>query len=65
MDTAPQNRVFGHHAHVLTNMDILKQIFYEVLIERECYAFNVEVQYERLPPFFFHCHMIGHNIFHL
>jgi len=43
-------------------MDLLKHIFDEILVEREGYAFNVEVQHERLPLFCFHCQITGHSI---
>jgi len=49
IDSATQNRVFGHYARVLVDMDLSKQIFNEVMIERTCYSFAIEVIYERLP----------------
>ena len=31
-------------------------------VERDGYAFDVEVQYEKLPLFCHHCNIIGHNV---
>jgi len=62
IDSATQNRVFGHYARVLVDMDLSKQIFNEVMIERTCYSFAIEVIYERLLAFCTHCKNIGHHI---
>ena len=43
IDSATQNRHFGHYARILIDMDLSKHIFEGVLAEREGYAFNVEV----------------------
>lgn len=62
IDSATQNRVFEHYALVLVDMDMSKQIFYEVMIEREGYSFAIEVTYERLQSFCTHCKNIGNHI---
>ena len=62
IDSATQNRVFGHYACILVDMDLSKHIFNEVMIEREGYSFAIEVTYERLPSFCTHCRNIGHHI---
>jgi hypothetical protein len=62
IDSATQNRVFGHYARVLVDMDMSKHIFNEVTVERTGYSFAVEITYERLPAFCTHCRNIGHNI---
>jgi hypothetical protein len=54
--------VFGHYARILVDMDLSQQVFDEVMVEREGYAFNVNVIYERLPEFCSHCKIIGHSI---
>lgn len=64
IDSATQNRVFGHYARVLVDMDLSKHIFNEVMIERTCYSFAIEVTYERFPAFCTHCRNIGHHITH-
>jgi len=39
-----------------------KDFFYEILVEREGNAFYVEVHYDRLPDFCYHCQIIGHSV---
>ncbi|KEH26717.1 DUF4283 domain protein [Medicago truncatula] len=51
IDSATQNRVFGHYARVLVDMDLSKHIFNEVMIERTGFSFSIEITYERLPAF--------------
>jgi len=60
--TKNKNRLFGHYAKVLEDLDLSGNIFYEVMVEREGYAFLVEIEYEGLPDFCTHCKSIGHNI---
>jgi len=36
-------------------MYLSRRLFYEIPVERDGFAFNVEVQYERLPDFCFRC----------
>lgn len=43
-------------------MDLSKGIFYEVIVEREGFAFPVSIEYENLPKFCTHCKSIGHNV---
>jgi hypothetical protein len=46
---------------VLVDLDLSRYIFHEVTVEREEYAFNVEVIYEWMPDFCSHYKSIGHN----
>jgi hypothetical protein len=62
IDSATQNRVFGHYARVLVDMDLSKHIFNEVMVERTGFSFSIEITYERLPAFCTHCGNIGHHI---
>lgn len=62
IDSATQNRVFGHYARVLVDMDLSKTIFNEVMVERTSYSFLIDITYERLPAFCTHCRNIGHHI---
>jgi len=62
IDGPTRNRTFGHYARILVDIDLLKKACDEILVEREDYAFKVEVQYERRPLFCHHCYSIGHNI---
>lgn len=56
------NRTFGHYARILVDIDLSKKAYDEVLVERDGFAFMVEIQYERRPFFCHHCYSIGHNI---
>jgi len=44
------------------DIDSSKRVYDEILVEREGFAFNVEVQYERRLLFCYHCYVIGHNV---
>lgn len=39
LDASIKNRVFGHYACILVNMDLLKCLFYEITVEMDGYAF--------------------------
>jgi hypothetical protein len=62
IDGPTRNRSFGHYARILVDIDLSKKPYDEVLVERDGFAFMVEVQYERRPLFCHHCYSIGHNI---
>jgi len=62
LDAPTRNRAFGHYARILVDIDLSKRVFDEILIEREGFAFKVEVQYERHPLFCHRCYVIGHNV---
>ncbi|CAJ2668561.1 unnamed protein product [Trifolium pratense] len=62
LDEATKNRTFGHYARVLIDIDLSKRLFDEIMVEREGYAFHVEVVYEKLPEYCNHCHLIGHSV---
>jgi hypothetical protein len=55
IDVTTQKRTFGHYARVLVNIDFPRRIFYEIMIEKDGYAFPDEVEYKWLPYFFSHC----------
>lgn len=44
------------------DIDLSKRVYDEIIVEREGFTFNVEVQYERRPFFCHHCYVIGHNV---
>lgn len=44
--------MFGHYACISVDIDLSKKVFDEILVEREGFAFKVEVQYEQRPFFF-------------
>ena len=62
IDGPTRNPTFGHYARILVDIDLSKRIYEEILVEREGFAFKVEVQYERRPLFCHHCYSIGHNV---
>ena len=62
IDGPTRYRAFGHYARILVDIDLSKQVYDEILVERKGFAFNVEVQYERRPLFYHHCYVIGHNV---
>jgi len=62
IDNVTRNRLYGHYARILVDLDLSKSIFCEVMVEREGYAFPVAIEYEGLPDFCTHCKSIGHNI---
>ena len=62
IDNATTKRLYGHYARILIDMDFSRKLFHEITVEREGYAFNVEVAYEWLPDFCTHCQNIGHDV---
>jgi len=62
IDSATSKCIYGHYARILVDMDFSRQIFLEITVEREGYAFQVQVAYEWLPDYCTHCHTIGHDI---
>jgi len=60
LDVATQNRVLRHFVQIL--VDVSKNIFDENMVEREWYAFYVDVTYEWILDFCFHDGMIGHYV---
>jgi len=46
LGVSTQNRVFGHFARILVDMNLSRHNFYEIMAEREQYVFNVKVVYE-------------------
>jgi len=62
IDNVARNRLYGHYACILVDLDLSKDIFYEVMVEREGFAFPVAIEYEGLPDFFTQCKSIRHNV---
>jgi len=62
IDNATTKRIFGHYARILVDMDFSRKLFNEITVEREGYAFNIEVVYKWLPDFCTHCQNIGHDV---
>jgi len=62
IDGLTRNRAFRHYVRILVDIDLSKRVYDKILVEREGFAFKVEVQYERCLLFFHHCYFIGHNV---
>ena len=62
IDGPTRNCTFGHYAHILVDIDLSKRAYNEILVERDGFAFKVQVQYERRPLFCHNCYSIGHNV---
>ncbi|AET02462.1 hypothetical protein MTR_8g040870 [Medicago truncatula] len=62
IDNVTKNRLFGHYAQVLVDLDLSKDIFYEVLVEGEGFVFSIAIEYEGLPEFRTHYKSIGQNV---
>lgn len=62
MDDATRNRSFGHFACILIDIDLTMKLHDRLIVEREGYAFYVDLEYERLPQFCVVCQTIGHSI---
>ena len=62
IDGPTRNLTFGYYARILVDIDLSKRAYDEILVEKEGFAFKVEVQYERRPLFCHHCYSIGHNV---
>lgn len=60
LDDATSNRVLGHFARVLVDVDLAQPLRDRIMVERKGFAFLVDIQYERLPNFCSFCKMIGH-----
>lgn len=58
------DRTFGQFIRVLIDMDLTQPINYNVLVERECFAFFSDIEYENLPDFCSHCKKTSHDVQH-
>lgn len=56
-----KNRVFGHYAQILVDVNLSAKLHNKILVERDEFAFYVGVEYERLPSFCSYCQVIGHS----
>jgi len=56
-----KNHSFGHYARVLVDINLAGILPDSLMVEREEYAFDIEIEYEKLPYFSFTCNSIGHS----
>lgn len=61
LDEATMKRTFGHFARILIEVDLNADLHDKIMVEREGYAFFVDLEYERLPQFCSSCQVIGHS----
>nr|KYP37546.1 hypothetical protein KK1_041269 [Cajanus cajan] len=61
LDKATLNRTYGHFVRILIELDLLKMIPTQLMVEREGFAFYVSFEFDRLPLFCFKCNCIGHE----
>jgi hypothetical protein len=52
----------SQYVRVLVDMDLSQPLRYKVLVERQGYAFFVDLEYENIPDFCTHCKKIGHHV---
>ncbi|PNY10733.1 putative NBS resistance protein [Trifolium pratense] len=57
-----KNRAFEHYGRILVDMDLSWRVFDVIRVERDGYAFNLEIVYEHLPSYCFHCGILGHDV---
>ncbi|XP_019455044.1 PREDICTED: uncharacterized protein LOC109356164 [Lupinus angustifolius] len=62
LDDATNNRTFGHFAKVRVDINLKAQLPDQILVERERFAFFVNLEYENLLEFCNGCEAIGHMI---
>lgn len=51
LDENTRTRNFGHYAGILIDVDLTSKLYDEIMVERDGYAFYVEMEYEKLPYF--------------
>lgn len=61
LDEATSKRTFRHFGRVLVDLDLNVDRRYRILVEREDFAFFVDLSYENLPLFCYNCQVRGHS----
>lgn len=51
IDNVTRNILYGHYARILVDLDFSKKVYYEVMVEREGFAFPIAIEYEGLLDF--------------
>lgn len=62
IDEATKNKVYGHFARILVDIDLTKSFPNNIMVERTDYAFFVTIFYEKMPSFCNLCQVIGHSL---
>ena len=58
------NFSFGHYARVLVDINLAGFLPDSLMVEREEFAFDIEIEYEKMSYFCFTCNSIGHSSDH-
>lgn len=58
---SPKEEYIGHYARILVDVDFLKKVTKNILVERDGYAFYVDARYEKQPLFCSNGKQIGHD----
>ncbi|KAK2362745.1 hypothetical protein QL285_087780 [Trifolium repens] len=64
IDENTKNHSFGHYARVLVDVNMAGNLPDSLWVEREKFAFDIEIEYENPPYFCFTCNCIGHSSDH-
>jgi hypothetical protein len=64
IDENTKNHSFGHYARVLVDVNMTGNLLDSLWVEREQFAFDIEIEYENPPYFCFTCNCIGHSSDH-
>jgi hypothetical protein len=64
IDENTRNHSFGHYARVLVDVNMAGNLPDSLWVEREQFAFDIEIEYENPPYFCFACNCIGHSSDH-
>lgn len=62
IDSNSVNRMFGHFARVLLEVDLSNTLPETMMIEHQGFCSFVSLSYERVPNFCSHCTIVGHSI---
>jgi len=62
LDDYTNHKYKGFFPCVLVDIDLLSNLPNQILVERPRFAFNVDVEYEKLSIFCSNCKMIGHDL---
>ncbi|KHN28041.1 hypothetical protein glysoja_007773, partial [Glycine soja] len=62
IDDSTRKKVFGHYARALVDINLHGGLRDSILVERESFAFFVNIEYEKIPEFCNFCKHIGHVV---
>lgn len=62
IDDSTRKKVFGHYARALVDINLHGGLRDSILVERESFAFFVNIEFEKIPEFCNFCKHIGHVV---